>query len=805
MTDFRIALRALRRSPGFTAIALLTMAAAIGANTAMFSVFDRLILNAVNVPNSSALVAIWFNNPQRNIQTPSSSVPRYEELRAYAKSFDSIGISAFDSFTLTGSGNAVQLNGLRVSASFFPTLGVSPARGRNFTPAEDTPNGPNVCIVSHEFWQTQFGGAQDLVGRNISLNGVPFEVVGLMPPQLTAPFRQTQVFAPRIADVAGLTRQQIEAGATFAQPIARLKPGVSMDQVRAELVAFSKSYQERNPTKVDAQNISEPRGFVSTIVSALEPAMYTLLGAVACVLLIAVANVSSLFLSRLLGRRKEIATRLSLGAARSTIVRQCVVESLVYSIAAGLLGVAIAVGALQLLQSVVATQVGPNVTLSLSWTALLFTAGVSAFSAVLVGLFPALQASRPDLVDSLKDSARGSSSAHGGRVRQVLIVAEVALSVVLLVGAGLLLTTFVRLQGTQAGFTSTGSAGAFLSLPPTQYATPAQQSQFYESVIEQLRAQPGVTMAAATISPPLSGFSPRTTYAIAGRPIPPLGQRPLVTLNIVSDDYFRMLEIPLKAGRSFGSDDRNSSPRVAVVNETFARRLFDGESPVGRSLMVGRDGLPPVEIVGVVRDVKSAGLNAPVPDEIYFPLRQLPRSGMNVVAKTNGDPATLQSAIQAAVSAVDRTQAISFFATLDSTVSASLGQQQLLATLTGIFAGLALALALIGLYSVLAYLVTQRTNEIGIRMALGASRPQVVGLIMRSGMRLVLIGLAIGLTAAAGTSHLIEQLLFGVTPLSPLVYFSVATAFAVIAAVACVAPSLRASRIDPLRACRADY
>jgi len=804
MSDLRIALRALRRSPGFTAIAMLTMAAAIGANTAMFSVFDRLILHAVDVPNPGSLVAIWFNNPQRNIQTPSSSVPRYDELRAFAKSFESIGLSAFDSFTLTGSGNATQLNGLRVSAGFLPTLGIAPARGRNFTPEEDTPNGPNVCIVSHELWQTQFGGAQDLVGRNIDLNGVPFQVIGIMAPRLTVPFRQTQILAPRVADVAGLTRIQIDAGATFAQPIARLKTGVSMEQARAELAAFSKVYQERNPARVDAQNVSEPRDFVSTVVSGFEPAMYTLLGAVGCVLLIAIANVSSLFLTRLLGRRKEIATRLSLGANRTTIIRQCVVESVVFSMIAGLLGIAVAVGALAILQSAVATQLPPSTTLSLSWTALLFTAGISTLSAAFVGMFPALQASRPDLVESLKDSARGSSTARGGRLRQVLIVAEVALSVVLLVGAGLLLITFARLQGTDSGFTAAGSAAAFVSLPPTQYATPVQQTQFYEAVIERLRTQPGVTMAAVTISPPLSGFSPRSTYAIAGQPLPPLGQRALVTLNIVSDDYFRMLEIPLKVGRAFGPDDRNTSPRVCVVNETFAKRLFNGASPVGRSLRMGRDTLPPVEIVGVVQDVKSAGLNVPVPDEVYFPLRQLPRSGMNVMAKTAGDPSTMQAAIQAAVAAVDKTQAISFFATLDSTVSASLGQQQLLAMLTGIFAALALALALIGLYSVLAYLVTQRTNEIGIRMALGATRGQVVGLVMRNGMRLVAIGLAVGLAAAAGTSHLIQQLLFGVTPLSPLVYLAVTSAFAIVAAAACVAPSLRASRIDPLRACRAE-
>ena len=804
MPNLRLAVRGLRRSPAFTTVTVLTMAVAIGATTTMISVFDRLVLNAVTVRDASSLVTIWFNNPQRGVQNPSSSVPRYYEMRDHLSSFSSMALSAFDSFTLTGWGHATQLTGLRVTANFFPTLGVEPARGRNFRPEEDTPNGPAVAILSHEAWQSQFGGREDLVGGTVDLNGMSWQVIGILPPGLTAPFRQTQVFVPRVAEVSTLTPVQIEAGATFAQPIARLKPGVTLEQARQELAAFSEGYRARYPARLDAHNISEPRSFSSTVTAGLEPTMYTLLGAVACVLLIALANVASLFLTRLLARRKEVAVRLSLGAGRAAIIRQCLTESLTFCALAGVTGTLLAMGALRVLSTAIAPQLPPNTVIALNWRVLLFTTAITIVSALVVGLIPALQASRPGLVDALKDSARGSSTAQGSKLRQGLIVAEVMLSVVLLVGAGLLLVSFLGLQRVDPGFRAAGSAAAFVSLSPSRYGTPPQQSQFVDDVIERLRAQPGVTGAAVALSPPLSGFSPRMPYGVVGQPILPLPERPLATVNMVSDDYFRLLEIPLIAGRPFGADDRSTAPRVCVVNETFARRLFGGEPAVGRQLNIGRDGLPPVHIIAVIRDVRSIGLNVPPPDEIYFPLRQLPRPGLSIIAKTDGDAAGLQPAIQAAVEAVDKTQAIAFFGTLDNNVSTSIGNQQLLATLTVIFASLALGLAVMGLYSVLAYLVAQRTNEIGIRMALGASRSQVVGLVMRNGMLLVGTGLVLGLATAAAASRLIQQLLFGVTPFSPLVYVSVAVVFAVVAAIACAAPSLRASRIDPLQACRAD-
>ena len=575
-----------------------------------------------------------------------------------------------------------------------------------------------------------------------------------------------------------------------------------MEWARAELIAFSAGYKARHPAIIDANNISEPRAFVATLVSGFRPTMYTLLGAVGCVLLIACANVASLFLSRLLNRRKEIAVRLSLGATRATIVRQFLVESLVFSALAGGLGVLLAQWGLAALQPTVASQLPPNTVLALNWRALLFTAAVTIVCALLTGLFPALQASGGAVVEYLKDGARGSSSGQGGRFRHALIVAEVMLSVVLLVGAGLLLASFLELQRAAPGFEPKGAAAAFVGLPPARYPTVPQQAAFFEQVVEHLRAQPGVTGAAVAFATPLTG-SARTPYAVAGQPLQPLGQRPLIGRNVVSEDYFAVLRIPIVQGRGFTPDDRPSAPPVCIVNETFAKRVFPGQSAVGQGLLMGANSAR-VEIVGVIRDVKSAGINVSTPDEAYLPLKQGARPGMSIVGRTEGDAATLQTSIRAAVAAVDKTQAVSFFATFETNLAQSLGSQQIVATLTGIFAALALALSLTGLYSVLAYVVSQRTAEIGIRMALGATRQQVITLVMRSGLGLVAVGLLLGLGTAAVASRLIRQQLFGVGPLNPMIYVGVAVTFALVAALACLGPSLRASRIDPLVAFRAE-
>jgi predicted permease len=804
MSDFRIAVRSLVKTPGFSAVAILTIAVGIGANTALFTVYDRLVLNPVTIPDPSSLVAIWANNPQLNFNAPAIAWPRYEVIRRESQSFASVGISAFDNFTLTGNGDPEQLNGQRIDATFLPTLGVMPALGRNFTPDEDTPNGPAVCIISHELWTTRFGGRPSLIGQTITLNGQSWEVVGVMPPHLTQPFSQVQVFAPRVFEVGGLTPAQVLAGAGYAQPIARLKRGVSIDQATSEQQAISLAYKAQFSTRLDSSTAIEPRAFVAALVGNLQPTFYTLLGAVGFVLLIACANVASLFLGRLTARQKEIAVRQSLGATRGRIVRQFVIESLVFSAVAGSLGVLFMMWTMSAIQSLVATVLPPNTTLTLDARALGFTLGVTLVTALLVGIVPAIQASRGSVVAVLKDAPRGSSGERGNALRGALIVAEVALSIVLLVGSSLLLRSFVSLQRTPPGFEARGAAAAFVGVPLGRYATSAQQSLFFEQVLEHLRAQPGVMGAAAVIGLPLSGFNPRSPYSVDGRPILPLPQRPLANLGIVSPDYFTLMRIALVAGRPFTSQDRDGAHGVCIINESLASRLFPGESALGKVLMRGANADIKAAVVGVIRDVKTNGLNLPAPDEIYYPMLQLGRPGMNVVARTGGDASTLQSTIRAAVAAVDKDQPISFFATLETNIAQSLGAQRIVASLTTIFAALALALSAIGLYSVLAYLVSQRTAEIGIRMALGAQPGQVIGLVLRSGLRLVAVGLVLGFSGAVAAARLIQTLLYQVRPLDPAIYAAVAGLFAIVATLACFVPSWRASRIDPLSALRAD-
>jgi predicted permease len=802
MSDFSVACRTLWKNPGFSIVAVLTIAVGIAANSALFSIYDRLVLHPVTIPQPSTLVAIWANNPKLNLNAPAIAWPRYQEISAQATSFSSVGLSAFDNFTLTGNGDPEQLNGLRVSATFLPTLGIMPAQGRNFLAAEDLPNGPAVCIISHELWQTRFGGRAGIVGDTIVLNAQPWEVVGIMAPRFSAPFNQVQVLAPRVFEVSGLTATQVQNGAGYSQPIARLRPHVSLAEAASELAALDRGYQERFATRLDANNAIEPRMFVASLVGNLEPTFYTLLGAVSFVLLIACANVASLFLSRLTTRQKEVAVRQAIGAARGRIVRQFLVESLVFSCLAGALGTLLALWALSGIQSIVALQLPPGATLTLNWRALAFTGTVTLMTALLVGLAPAVHAARAPLVDALKDSARGSSSDRGGRARAALIVGEVALSVVLLVGSSLLLISFLELQRTPPGFEPHGAAAAYVGVPLTRYATPVQQAQFFTQVVERLRANPQVTDAAATLGLPMSGFNPRSPYSVAGRDVLPLPQRPIANLAIVSDGYFRALRISLLAGRAFDANDREGSPGVCILNESLATRLFPGESALGHVMLRGRNAELRAEIVGVIRDVKTSGLNLPPPDEIYYPMRQLGQPGMLVVARTAGDPAALQTVIRKTVAAVDRDQPISLFSTLDGTVANSLGVQRIVATLTAMFAGLALVLSAVGLYSVLAYVVSQRTSEIGIRMALGAREGQVIGLVMRHGLGFVALGLGIGLAGAAGTARLIQSLLFDVRPLDPRVYAAVSVLFMLVAVLACLVPSVRAARIDPIRALR---
>lgn len=805
-SSLRFALRALLKSPSFTAIAIATIALAVGANTALFSVFDRLVLNPIDLPESGRLVRIWVNNPDRNLLGSFLSVPRYEMIRDSQQSFASVAASTFSGHTLTrDTAEPEQLTTFTVTASWVPTLGLQLARGRNFTPEEDAPGGPPVVILGYDIWKTRLGAREDLVGGQVMLNGLPHTVVGILPERLPGPISFIQGVVPRPFEGTGLTPEQIRNGAGYLQVTARLKPGVSYEQADTEVRTIAKRYKEEFPGRLDASNANELRTWAEEVGGQIRPTFLLLLGAVALVLLIACANVSNLFLSRLTARHKEIAIRLSMGATRRQLIGQFLLETGLFCALASALGVLAATWSLEGITRLVVNQLPPGTVFELNATTLLFTLGLTVLACFVIGLVPAFQASRVNLAEVLKDTARGQpGGTKGGRFRSTLIVVEVVLSVLLLVGSGLLLTSFLKLQSTPPGFNAVGIGGAFVNIPLTRYKTGPEQAAFAYQVVEKLKANPQVRYAAATTSLPTGNFGARTVYAIEGQPVPPADKRPLAFLTIATEEYFPMLQIPLKQGRLFNANDRADTPGVVVINESFAKRVFPNGDALGKVLLRGPQATIKMEIIGIVADVKSQGVNAPAPDILYFPFNQLPRAFMTIAARIEGDPVALNRLISTAVAAVDPIQATSFFTTLEQAMRNALGFQRITATLTAVFAGVALLLSALGLYSVLAYAVTQRTGEIGIRVALGAQKNQVIGLILSQGMRLVLLGLVVGLGIAAALARFIRTLLYQVEPLDPVVFAAVPVLFVLVALVACLVPSLRASRVDPLVALRTD-
>ncbi len=806
MTELKYAFRSLFKSPGFTSVAILTIAIGIGANTALFSTFNTLVLSPINLPDPSRLVRVWTNNKARHVVAPVMSVPKYRMFAEQSTVFTGVAASFFNGVVLTRDGaDPQQLTTLDVTANFIPTLGWPLARGRNFSAAEDAPNGPHVAIITYDLWKTAFGKRDDIVGSTIQIDGVGTTVVGVLAEGTLAPFPGVQALQPWPLSPGFLTPQQIEGGAGYLQITARLKDGVTFEKAAAEVSSISKRYKVEFPGRLDGNNENELKTWIEEQVGPVKPTFTLLLTAVSFVLLIACANVSNLFLGRLSSRHKEIAVRLALGATRKHLVKQFLLETLIFCALAASLGVALAAWSLQGLEHVLANQLATTVQFSLDARTLGFTIGLSLLSSLVIGFIPALQASKVNLSDVLKDSARGTVGGAGGtRFRGFLIVAEVSLSVLLLVGSSLLLLSFAKLQSTEPGFSTRGVASAFMNPPGQNYPTPASRVSFYDRVLDNLRANPTVKHAALTGGLPLGGGLARGVYSVQGQPIVALADRPIAFFNFISEDYFSVLRIPLKRGRLFQTTDALNAPGVVVINESFAKRLFPNGDALGQVLLRGQKADLKLEIIGIVGDVKSIGLNTPPPETMYQSVRQNGFGTGVIVASTDGDPNLLQPVIRAAVAAVDKTDAVSAFTTMETQLQQSLGVQRITAWLTGAFASVALLLSALGLYSVLAYAVTQRTGEIGIRMALGAERTDVVRLVISQGMRLVFIGLFIGLGAAAAGSRVLTSLLFNVEPLNLGVFGGVAVLFSIVAVLACLIPSWRASRIDALVAIRAD-
>jgi predicted permease len=804
MKDFRYALRQLLRQPGFTILAVVALALGIGANTVLFSAINTLFLRPLSYPQPEQLVRAWGSFPERGLDRANVSWPRYCAWRDGQQILTDFAAQSFTGFTLTGRGDPENLNGIRVTENFFRTLGVQPQFGRVFNPDEDRPGGANVAMLSHAFWQKRFGGDQNILGQAVTLNGTSFTVIGIMPATLTFPFAQTQVWLPRVFEQEGLPPEIVERGTGFLTLLGRMKPGVTRAQADEQMHVIDRRYQAANPDKVDAKAGMSVVSFHEDLVGPQRPMLLTLFAAVGCVLLVGCANVANLLLARFTARRKEIAIRTALGATRARIVMQFLAESVLTAAIAGVLGVLLAIWGLDLLKKVAENFLPRVREISLDVNVLLFAVGLSLITGIILGLVPALHASRSDPIDSLKDSSRGSTGRQAGRLRAGLLVAEVALSLVLVVGAVLLVDSFRRLQNVDPGFRAAGITTFFVGLPPGSYPDVERQTLFFQNAIEKLKALPGVTNAAAGSNLPASdNGNTRSPAAVEGRPLPPVSDRLIAVRSTISPGFLETLGVPIRQGRDFNWRDRSNTPMVVIINESLAKKLFPGENPIGHRLITGIQSIPR-EIVGVSGDVRAENLSLPPGVEMYYPSTQLDGAFQSVVVRSERPAASLRSELIAAIHSLDPGLPIDQVQSYTEVLSQASADRRLSMYLLGGFAGLALALAGMGIYSVIAYGVAQRTNEFGIRLALGAAARDVIGLVMKEGLRLSIVGLVVGLGLSFAVTRLMQRLLFEVSPSDPWLYGGVALFICVIAALACFVPALRATRIDPMQALRTE-
>jgi predicted permease len=806
MSDLKFAFRSLTKTPSFTLIAVITMAVAIGACTSLFSVLQAVVLRPLPYPNPDTLVSIWASNAERNIEAPAISWAKYELYRERKDVFSDFSMSANNGFTLTeGKGEPEQVFGLHASANFLPVLGLTPEQGRSFTADEDREGGAPVAMIDRRLWENRFGADPAIIGRVVQIDGVAREIVGILP-RLPAPFNTVQVIVPQPFNLPYLTPQQ-RNNAIMHQGIARLAPGVTIEQANLRVKEMNVQFKAANPAHIDANNQNDVRTITQQVLGNLGRTFWTLAGAVAAVLLIACANIANLFLARLTARQKEIAVRVSLGASRGSVVRQFLTESTVFSVAAGLLGVLLAWWSLQGIQVLAGPQLPRADEIALDPLVLAFALGVSLLAGLVIGLYPAFQASRTDVQVVLKDTSRGAGGGAAAKsFRHVLVVAQIALSLTLLICAGLLVLSFYRLQKAELGFAAAGRATGIINLPTSAYGKPELTREFFRQLQQRLREAPELAHGAAGIGVPMTGSGFFSPYAVKGRALPPIQERPLANIRTVTVDYFATLGIALRDGRFFTDQDRFGGEQVAIVNETLAKKLFPNENPLDQSFLIGPGGDTQVRIVGVIKDVKSAGLAVPPPDEIYYPRDQRGGAFLYVVgeAKPGLAAAAVIPALRRIVASIDPNVALATPQTLDALVEQSIGVQRLTMTLLICFSVIAALFAVVGIYSVMAYAVTQRVGEIGVRLALGASSGNILGLIFRTGAIQVAIGLVLGIAGSFAATRLLQEVLYEVKPFDPSVFAGVAAAFALVALLACLVPARRATKVDPMVALRAE-
>jgi putative ABC transport system permease protein len=804
LQDLRYAMRILAKSPGFTAIAILTLALGIGANTAIFTVVNAILLRPLGFYDPVRLVLVAEKSPYPTIST---SYENYQDWHDQSHSFESLEATRGTTITLTGKGEPERLNARMATAQLFPLLGVNAILGRTFLPEEDRAGGAPVVLLNYGLWQRSFAGARDVIGKSITLDSQPYTVVGVLPRGFEV-LQPADVFLPFVPWAKTLPDDRNWHPGIIV--VGRLKTGILREQARTEMVGITKRLEEQYPiynTGISADVV----GLQEQLVQNVRPALLLLLGAVAAVLLIACVNVANLLLSRAAVRGREVAIRTSMGASRWRITRQLLTESILLSLGGGILGVMLASACLGPLLRLSAGSLPAAFSVELDRGVLIFALVISIVTGLLFGIFPALRTAKLDLREALNEGSRGSTGGPGQhRVRSVLVTAEIALAMLLLVGAGLLLRSFSHLQDVLPGFQPDHLLVADIPLSQTAYAKPEQRYEFFDRIVERAKSLPGVRAAGAASFLPVSGGGGLIHFNITGRPPKSPHDYTAAGYRTITPGYFETLGVSLKQGRLLTAHDTEKAPFVVLINTTMAQTYFPNENPLGKRMQIGatpeeEKDVPTMEVVGVVGDMRQ-GLDLDPKAEMYLPYRQadqiLPVFQLSVVLRTATDPLLEASALRSAITEIDPNQPVVKVRSMEENMSASVAQPRFRSWLIAIFAALALLLAAVGVYGVMSFTVTQRTSEIGIRVTLGAQPGDVFGSIVGEGLKLALIGVAVGLVATLSLTRLLQTFLFGVSAFDPVTFIAVAVLLTTVAAFACYFPARRATRVDPMIALR---
>jgi predicted permease len=804
MTDLRFALRQLRKSPGFTLLAVITLTLGIGLNTAIFSLINDLFLKGLPFQEPGRVLQVFSHFKEQTVDFPLSA-PRFIHFRDGQQVFNGFAAENGLGTTVTGLGDPFQVPLFKTTANYFDVLGLRATQGRTFRPEEE--EGADVAVVTERFWKARLGSDPNVIGRALTLDGVAHTIVGVIP---TLPISwsgpNADIWTTKPFIIPGFSHERMMRGTAFLRAVGRLKPNLTVEQARAALQVLGESYRTQYPEKIDAKSGTVAKTLPEAVTENLRPGFATLLAAVTFVLLIACSNVANLLLVRFSGRRREISLRMALGASRGSVLRLFVFESVLVSFLAGILGAILAWQLVPLVPKLAANflPIETGAATALSFPVLAFTLALSLLTGLVMGVYPAWQSSRSDMVDALKEGGRGTAgSVRQQRFRKVLVGAQVALSVTLLAGASLVIASFTRLSNQDPGFKPENLWIGLTVMPQAQYPDVAARNRFAEQMTNALRATPGLQEAAVSGGFPLFNGGGATLYTRAEGNVPPVAERQGAPSNDITPGWLRTLGIPLLAGREFNEQDIADHPNVILISATGAKTVFGNENPVGKTLLI-TSGSVPVEIVGVVGDVRSVRLDQQNDMEFYRPFAQENFPFLSIIVRSPLPPDSVTKAVQAALKTIDPGLALIQPQPVTAIMAQALGQAKLMMALLGVFAAVALVLATVGIYGAVAYTVEQRTGEIGVRMALGAQTSDVLRLVVKQGMMPVVFGLIVGLAAALALGRLIAAQLYQVSAHNPVLLGATAAVLALAALLACLFPARKASLLNPVEALRTE-